>query len=184
MVKNKLWDFSRFTHLSHPLAPLIQNMVFGIPSACMCVWVHEHLTGAWMNDLTDVSRFQRVLTMVQDTQNHWVSGLCPSCGIPKSTTHNVSELDPDSWYSVLKNLSITGQCSVIMDILAPKTDGLQSSPQKTKMETFSKTALTNSMSWALLERPSVVKPLNSFMEPEGSSPNSQEPSSCPHPEPD
>jgi hypothetical protein len=34
----------------------------------------------------------RVLTMVYNTQNCWVFGLCPSSGILKTREHNVSEI--------------------------------------------------------------------------------------------
>jgi hypothetical protein len=33
----------------------------------------------------------RVLTMVYNTQNYWVFGLCPSSGILETRKHNVSE---------------------------------------------------------------------------------------------
>jgi hypothetical protein len=32
-----------------------------------------------------------VLTMVHNTQNHWVFGIFPSCGILKNRKHDVSE---------------------------------------------------------------------------------------------
>jgi hypothetical protein len=34
--------------------------------------------------------------MVYNTQNHWVSGLCPSFSILKATKHNVLETEPVS----------------------------------------------------------------------------------------
>jgi hypothetical protein len=34
---------------------------------------------------------ENVLTMVYDTENYWVSGLCPSSGIVETRKHNVSE---------------------------------------------------------------------------------------------
>jgi hypothetical protein len=37
------------------------------------------------------SRFWRVLTMVHNTQNYWVFGLCPSSGILETRKHNISE---------------------------------------------------------------------------------------------
>jgi hypothetical protein len=33
----------------------------------------------------------RLPTIVYNTQNYWVSGLCPSSGIPETRKHNVSE---------------------------------------------------------------------------------------------
>jgi hypothetical protein len=36
-------------------------------------------------------RFYRVLTMVYNTQNYWVLGLCSSSGILETGKHNVSE---------------------------------------------------------------------------------------------
>jgi hypothetical protein len=36
----------------------------------------------------------RVLTMVYNTQNHWICGLCPSSGIRNTKKHNVSETGP------------------------------------------------------------------------------------------
>jgi hypothetical protein len=38
-----------------------------------------------------MNRFQRVLTMVYNTENYRVFGLCPSSGILKAREHNVSE---------------------------------------------------------------------------------------------
>jgi hypothetical protein len=37
-------------------------------------------------NITDF-RFQRILLMVHNTQNYWVSGLCPSSGILKNRKH-------------------------------------------------------------------------------------------------
>jgi isochorismate hydrolase len=34
---------------------------------------------------------KRVLAMVYDTQNYWVSGLCPSSGILNIIKHNILE---------------------------------------------------------------------------------------------
>jgi hypothetical protein len=36
-------------------------------------------------------RISRILTMVYNTQNYWVSGLCPSTGILNTRKHNVTE---------------------------------------------------------------------------------------------
>jgi hypothetical protein len=34
-----------------------------------------------------------VLTMMNNTQNYWVFGLCPTSGILKTRKHNVSETE-------------------------------------------------------------------------------------------
>jgi hypothetical protein len=39
-----------------------------------------------------MNRIYRVLTMVYNSQNYWVSGLCPSSGILNTIKHDVSEI--------------------------------------------------------------------------------------------
>jgi hypothetical protein len=41
-------------------------------------------------------RIWRILTIVYNTQDYWVSGLCPSSGILNAREHNVSETGPVS----------------------------------------------------------------------------------------
>jgi hypothetical protein len=43
-----------------------------------------------------ISRFQRVLTMVYNTRDSWVFGLCPSSGILKNTTFRKLDLFPSA----------------------------------------------------------------------------------------
>jgi hypothetical protein len=47
------------------------------------------VAGSWVHSNARTS--YRVLTMLYNTQNHWVFGFYPSSGIPKTRKHNVSE---------------------------------------------------------------------------------------------
>jgi hypothetical protein len=50
-----------------------------------------------INGCSDMSRFHKGLTMVYDTQDYWVFGLCPLSDILKnSIEHKASESDPVS----------------------------------------------------------------------------------------
>jgi hypothetical protein len=43
------------------------------------------------SQISNVNKIREILTMVFNTQNYWVSGLCPSSGILNTRKHNVSE---------------------------------------------------------------------------------------------
>jgi hypothetical protein len=85
------FDFRRFSDTHVLNGCCICNEVYHISFAIKRRQQQRGLQNREEHDCKLFGRFWRVLTVVYNTQNYWVFGICPSSGILKARKHNVSE---------------------------------------------------------------------------------------------